>query len=187
MPARFSLRNLLATLGASALLVTAAAGIAAQDATPAPALAPAGYPVSIHAGTCDDPTAQPIGPTLDTEVVGRDGGERVGTAGSPPVLSASGTVDHSLDELTAAPHVVAVHASADAYGTIVACGEIAGYAEDGRLVFALRSVGGAEVSGIAVLDDDPSFLDEVLRERDLGGGKLTLTVLVIPPDTATWA
>lgn len=183
MPARSSLRNLLATLGASALLVTAAAAGVAQDATPTPALAPAGYPVSIHAGTCDDPVAQPIGPTLDTEVAGLDGGERVGVSDAPPLQVASGAVDGAMADLTGTPHVVAVHAGADDYGTIVACGEIAGYADDGRLAIALRGVDASGVSGIAILDDQPSFLDDVLADLDLdlGTGKLSLTVLVIPP------
>jgi hypothetical protein len=182
MPARHPLRLFIAALAAAALLATAFAGAAAQDVASTPALPDRpSYPVSIHAGTCDDPTAQPIGPTLDTEVAGLDDGERIGISDEPPVLAASGTVDGSLDDLTGTPHVVAIHASAEDYGTIVACGEIAGYAEDGRLVFALRSVDGSDVSGIAILDDQPSFLDEVLSQLDLdfGGGKLSLTVLVV--------
>lgn len=191
MIARHPLRTLIAALGAAAMIVASVAGVAAQDATPTPgALDRAGYPVSIHAGTCDDPTAQPIGPTLDTEVAGLDDGERVGISDQAPVQVASGTIDGAMDDLTGTPHVVAVHASADAYGTIVACGEIAGYAEDGRLVLALREVDGSGVSGIAILDDQPSFLDDVLADLnldldlDFGAGKLSLTVLVVPPDEA---
>jgi hypothetical protein len=182
MPLPHATRNLLAVLGAATLLATGTAGAAAQEATPTPASTAASYPVSIHRGTCDDPVAQPLGPTLDTEVAGLDGGERVGVSPERPVLVASGTVDGTLDDLTGTPHIVAVHASAEDYGTIVACGEIAGYAEDGRVVFALRGVDGADVSGVAILDDQPSFLDEVLKELDLdfGSGKLSLTVLVIP-------
>jgi hypothetical protein len=190
---RHAIRGFVAALVASALLATVA-GVAAQDATPTPAsIDRASYPISIHAGTCDDPVAQPLGTTLDTEVAGLDGGERAGVSDEAPVLTATGTVDASLDDLTGTPHVVAVHASADAYGTIVACGEIAGYTEDGRLVVALRSVDGSEVSGIAILDDGPSFLNEVLRDFDLdlgidlGSGELTLTALVIPPDEAAGA
>jgi len=97
-----------------------------------------------------------------------------------------------MDDLTGTPHVVAVHASPEEYGTVVACGEIAGYLNDGQLVFALRSVDGSAVSGIAILDDQPSFLDEVLRQidvdrdfdLDLGTGKLSLTVLIIPGEAA---
>lgn len=180
MIARHPVRALVAALAAAALLAT---GVVAQVGTPtAETLASPSYPVSIHAGTCDNPTAQPIGPTLDTEVAGLDDGERVGISDEPPVLTASGKVDGSLDDLTGTPHVVAVHASAEDYGTIVACGEIAGYTEDGRLVFALRSVDGSDVSGIAILDDQPSFLDEVLSQLDLdfGGDTLSLTVLVVP-------
>jgi hypothetical protein len=190
MPARHHLRNRLATLVASALLMTAVAGGAAQDATPT-SVAPerAGYPVSIHAGTCDDPTAQPIGETLDTEIAGADDGERVGTSAEAPVQVAAGTIDGAMADLTGTPHVVAVHAGPDEYGTIVACGEIAGYAEGGRLVIALREVDGSGISGIAIVDDRPSFLDDVLAELDLdlGTGTLSLTVVVIPPGESAGA
>jgi hypothetical protein len=185
MPASRSLRTLLATLAAAALLATGAAAATAQDATPtAETLDVASYPVSIHAGTCDAPTAQPIGPTLDTGVAGLDDGELVGISEQAPVQVASETFDGTLDDLTGTPHVVAVHASAEGYGTILACGEIAGYAEDGRLVIALRSVDGSGVSGVAILDDDPSFLDRALAALDLDTGKLSLTVLVIPAEGA---
>jgi hypothetical protein len=188
MTTRHPVRTLFAALVAAAMLAAATA-VAAQDATPTPAAGAASYPVSIHAGTCDNPTAQPIGPTLDTGVAGLDDGDRIGISDESPVQVASGTVDGAMDDLTGTPHVVAVHASADAYGTIVACGEIAGYADDGRLVFALREVDGSGVSGIAILDDRPSFLDDVLAglDLDLGTGKLSLTALVIPPGEAAGA
>lgn len=176
-------RALIATLAAASLLVTGLAVSAAQEATPTPASSDQpSYPVSIHAGTCDNLTAQPIGPTLDTGIAGIDGGEPAGISEAGPVLAASGTIDQSMDDLTGTPHVVAVHASPDDYGTVVACGEIAGYVEDGRLVFALRSVDGSDVSGIAILDDNPSFLSDILAEIDieLGSSELSLTVLVIP-------
>lgn len=182
------IRALIAAFAAVSLLATGLVA-AAQDATPTPTSGgQPGYPVSIHAGTCDTITAQPIGQTLDTEVAGLDGGEWAGVTDEGPVQAATGTVEQSMDDLTGTPHVVAVHASPEEYGTVVACGEIAGYLNDGQLVFALRSVDGSAVSGIAILDDQPSFLDEVLRQidvdrdfdLDLGTGKLSLTVLIIP-------
>lgn len=188
MIVRFALGPLVAVLAAASLLAASLVAVAAQESTPtAGSLGQPSYPVSIHAGTCDNLTAQPLGPTLDTEVAGIDGGERFGISDAAPVLAASGTVDHSMDDLTGTPHVVAVHASPEDYGTVVACGEIAGYVDDGQLVFALRSVDGSGVSGIAILDDQPSFLSDVLADLDLdldldlGSHELSLTVLVIPP------
>ncbi len=183
---RFAVRLIIATIAAASLLATGLA-VAAQESTPTPAAIDLpSYPVSIHAGTCDNVTAQPIGPTLDTEVAGLDGGERIGISDETPALAASGTVERSMDDLTGTPHVVAVHASPETYGTVVACGEIAGYVDDGRLVFALRSVDGSDVSGIAILDDNPSFLSDLLADLDLDLGRheLSLTVLVIPGDPA---
>ncbi len=190
---RLAIRVIIATIAAASLLATGFAALAQEGTPPAETFAAASYPVSIHAGTCDEPTPQPIGTTLDTEVAGVDGGERVGISDAPPVQVASGTVDGTLADLTDSPHVVAVHASADDYGTIVACGEIAGYVDDGRLAIALRGIDGSQVSGIAIFDDQPSFLDEVFQEidldldLDLGSGTLSLTVLIIPPTESTGA
>jgi hypothetical protein len=189
---RLAIRVIVSTIAAAWLLATGFVAVAQEGTPSADTPHAASYPVSIHAGTCDNPTAQPIGTTIDTEVAGLDGGERVGISDASPVLTAHAEIDGTLDDLTGTPHVVAVHASADDYGTIVACGEIAGYVEDGRLVFALRSVDGSVVSGIAILDDQPSFLNEVLRQIDVnrdidldfGTGTLSLTVLVIPGDPA---
>src|SRR5690606_20612789 len=129
------IRALIAAFAAVSLLATGLVA-AAQDATPTPTSGgQPGYPVSIHAGTCDTITAQPIGQTLDTEVAGLDGGERAGVTDEGPVQAATGTVEQSMDDLTGTPHVVAVHASPEEYGTVVACGEIAGYLNDGQLVF----------------------------------------------------
>lgn len=183
-------RRLAATTLASTLLVTGAAGIAAQEASPTPPTdRGVAYPVSIHEGTCEDPVAQPVGPTIDTVVAGYKGRESeiIGTAAEPPVLVATAELDATLDELTGTPHVVAVHASAEAYGEIVACGEIAGYEDAGKLVFGLRSVEGSEVSGVAILDDAPTPIDKALEALDqedlLDDGELLLTVYVLPADT----
>ena len=184
---RPAVRALIAAIAAASLIAASLLAVAAQEATPTPVSAGlVSYPVSIHAGTCDNLTAQPIGPTLDTGIAGIDGGERVGVGDAGPVLTASGTVERSMDDLTGTPHVVAVHASPQDYGTVVACGEIAGYVDDGQLVFALRSVDGSDVSGIAILDDNPSFLSDILADLDLdlGVNTLSLTVLVIPADAS---
>lgn len=190
-----SLRHLAATALASVLLVTGTVDFAAQEASPTPPTdRGVAYPVSIHEGTCQDPVAQPVGLTLDTEVAGYDDEESaiIGTATQPPVLVAEAELDAILDELAGTPHVVAVHASAEAYGEIVACGQIAGYVDDGKLVFGLQPADGSEVSGIAILDDAPTPIDEALEALDredlldeselLGDGELLLSVYILPAD-----
>ncbi len=185
-----SIRHLATALGALALLAMAASGIAAQDATPAPPIATdrsIAYPVSIHRGSCEAPVAQPIGPTVDTAVAGYDDdAELIGTAMRPPVMVAEADVIATLAELTDTPHVIAVHASAEAYGQIVACGEIAGYEDDGRLIFGLRATEGSTVSGIAILDDTSGVLGRALEAIDqqdlLGDGQLRMTVFVVAGD-----
>ena len=178
--------RLIIALAAAMLL---AIDVAAQEATP-----PAGtteregaYPVSIHRGTCEDPVAQPVGATIESGVAGFDANvEFIGVSTQAPVLVASAEYEISLDDLTATPHVVAIHASPEAYGTIVACGEIAGYAHDGALIFGVRSVDDSEVSGIAVVSQGHSLLDEALEEIDesvdLTGDSVTLTVYIVPGD-----
>ncbi len=178
-----SLRHLAVTALAAALLATGTTGVAAQDVTPAPR--GVAYPVSIHEGTCEDPVAQPIGPTIDTEVAGFDTeGVLIGTAVQPPVLVAQAEVEATLDSLTETPHVVAVHASPEAYGEIIACGEIAGYVEDGKIVFGLQGMEGSEIFGIAILDDATGPVDKALEALDqeelLDDGKLLLTVYIVP-------
>jgi hypothetical protein len=185
-----AIRPLVTALGALALLVTAASGSAAQEATPDPTIATdrgMAYPVSIHRGSCEAPVAQPIGPTVDTAVAGYDDdAELIGTAMRPPVMVAEADVSATLAELTDAPHVIAVHASAETYGEIVACGEIAGYEDDGRLIFGLRATEGSSVSGIAILDDASGVVGRALEAIDqedlLGDGKLRMTVLVVAGD-----
>ncbi|HYH11457.1 MAG TPA: hypothetical protein VD789_03800 [Thermomicrobiales bacterium] len=165
MPFPHPVRRLAIVFGATALLATSAA---AQDATPPTRVDPGPvYPVSIHEGTCEAPVAQPVGLTSDTSTVGLESdSEFVGVTSQPSVHSATLEYDGTLDELTGEPHVVAVHASPDAYGTIVACGEIAGYEHDGTMVIPVRAVASEEVSGIAVVHQGRSLLDRALEQID---------------------
>lgn len=133
----------------------------AQDSSPAAtAGGPSeGYPVAIHAGSCDDLTAQPNFEIANAVTFGVDDDdvETIGTAGSEPaILSASATIDDSLNDLANDGNAVAVHASADDYDTVIACGTIAGIKDDGKLVIALNSTDDATVVGIAILDEDNS-------------------------------
>lgn len=134
-------------------------GGAAQEATPG---GPSeGYPVAIHEGTCDAPGAEAAWQIDDALSIGvnEDEPNVIGLALTRTVTSASGALDFTLDSVAGSDYVVAVHASPDEFGTVVACGQIAGIKVDGKLVIALIPVGESEVNGIAILDeDDEGFL-----------------------------
>jgi hypothetical protein len=78
----------------------------------------------------------------------------VGPEITTTVSQTSGAVEYALDDLANNEHVVAVHASDEEFGTVVACGQVAGVKEDGRVVVALAPVGENTVAGIAILDED---------------------------------
>jgi hypothetical protein len=78
----------------------------------------------------------------------------VGPEITTTVSQSSGPIDLALDDLANDEHVVAVHASDEEFGTIVACGQIAGVKEEGKLVIALAPVGENTVVGIAILEED---------------------------------
>ena len=133
----------------------------AQDASPiaTPGGPSDGYPVAIHEGTCDSLTAQPNYEIDNAVTFGADDDdvETVGDADAVPmVLSASATVDEKLNDLADNGNAIAVHASADDYDTIVACGNIAGIKNDGKIVVAMNSVDDETVVGVAILDEDTS-------------------------------
>ncbi|MGI8483268.1 MAG: hypothetical protein ACR2OU_03280 [Thermomicrobiales bacterium] len=156
----------LAPLLAAAFTVLALTGngvrlTAAQtsNATPTPApltgtIKTADYPIAIHEGTCESPIAQPAYPLTDATPWGK-GAEETTVAGvnpGPAVPVSESAITAKLDDLTATPHVLAVHASAGDYGTLVACGQIAGIEYDNRLVIRLAPVNGGTISGIAVIE-----------------------------------
>lgn len=134
--------------------------VAAQSATPqvTPAGPSGGYPIAVHEGTCQSPTAEPAWDVGNAITIGsdQDSPDMVGQPVGAPVLQVTKAIDVKLDDLGNQPYVLAVHASADDYDTIVACGQIAGVNQDGKLVIALAPVGGGTVNGIATLDSDTS-------------------------------
>ncbi|CAA9571396.1 MAG: hypothetical protein AVDCRST_MAG49-3656 [uncultured Thermomicrobiales bacterium] len=83
-----------------------------------------------------------------------DAGEEVPTELPPAYYRAESTVDATFDDLFDSPHVVAVHANADEYGTIVACGELTGTEEDGQIVVSLRPANRSGYYGYAVFEQD---------------------------------
>lgn len=161
-----------------ALSVLGAANMAmAQDATPdATPLPPTdGYPVGIHQGSCSEPVAQPawqLDNALTFGISDNDDPNVVGMEVSTTVYETSGTIDFQIDDLANDGHAVAVHASSDEFGTIVACGDIAGIQDNGQIVVPLVPVDGGTMVGIAIVDaDEAGFFD-------LGDDQTQLTIYV---------
>jgi hypothetical protein len=150
--------------------------VAAQDATPGstPAGPSAGYPVAIHEGTCDDPKAEPVMQFEDATATpaDNDAANVVGQAVSGVLLLSSGTVDLTFQDVTDAPYVIAVHASPEAFGTIVACGQIAGFDDAGTLAVALTPVGDSTTVGVAILKSSDA------AGTDIEDGQLQASIYV---------
>lgn len=162
------------------LLLTSVAAATAQDGTPGTTDAPAaGYPVAVHEGTCADPTAQPAFEIGDAVPRGSDSEDEVETIGIMPIAEIFGigsTLDTTLDDMSETVHVIAVHASAEDFGTVIGCGQIAGVEQDGRVVVALAPTSGGTITGIAFVDTDEAGL--------LGLGDEQVQVTVYLFDTA---
>jgi hypothetical protein len=190
MHSRSRIRYLLTMFGTLALFSLATLGASAQEATPAADLQRASaYPVSIHQGTCQDLVAQPVGPAVDAGVAGRDvddadaGDGFIGINAQLPVLEASADYDGTLAYFTEAPHVVVIHESAEEFGTIIACGQIAGFENDRQLVFGIRGDTTSLVSGVAIIEENTTIVDEALdlidQEVDFGDDSIHLTVYIV--------
>lgn len=124
------------------------------------------HAVHLHQGVCDNLTEE----SVDLPDALLRAGAVVGGVGTSPVLSSVTTVEGrpvetSIDDLLAAPWLVAVHFSRYegmverglAHGqTHVACGEIGGERlADGSLAVALRQQNGSGYAGVAYLTPDP--------------------------------
>ena len=181
----------LARLFVAAFLVLIMVGstvgpTAAQAATATPTPAPltgtiktVDYPIAIHEGTCESPIAQPAYTLTNATpwAVGAEDTVEVGINPGPAVPVSESTLTAKLDHLTSLPYVLAVHASAEDYGTIVACGPIAGIEHDKRLVIQLTSVNGGMISGVAVIEKgDGLHLDLGDKTFDLKRDQVKVTV-----------
>ncbi len=110
------------------------------------------HPVAIHEGTCQSPVAEPLVDLGETAPFGSNT-EPIGQTEQPQVLYASGTFDGSLEDLANSPHVIAVHQSPDEFGTLIGCGEIAGFNSDGTMVIGIfPAPGGQTFAGVATLE-----------------------------------
>lgn len=152
----------------------------AQEASPGatPTGPSEGYPVAIHQGTCDDLTEQPKFTMDNANTIGADSdnGDDIETVGNGPaipmVMSVSGKIDSTLDDLANDINAIVVHKSADEYDQIVACGNIAGVKDDGKVVVALNSQNDSSIVGIAIVNQDNSGV------LDLGDDQVGVTVYV---------
>ena len=166
---------LSAPLLAATLLLGGSSAVASQATPAAGSSAGGNYPVGIHQGTCEMPTPQPAYQLDNTTPVGADQTDAtvLGQPTGVPVLTSSGTVDATLDDVGNGGNVLAIHASPDDYNTIVACGQIAGPVIDDQLTIALQPVGGSTVTGIATLGKDNSGV------LGLGEDQIKVTVYII--------
>lgn len=114
------------------------------------------YPVAVHEGTCEMPTAEPEFNLNDTIVVGSDVAEAelIGEAPGAPALISETTAEIALADLGSSPRVLAIHTSPEEFGTLVACGSISGMLADGELVITLQPVQQSGVSGIAIMTEE---------------------------------
>jgi hypothetical protein len=155
---------------------SAVAQEAAAEATPG---GPSeGYPVSIHEGTCAEPTSEPaweIGTALSIGV-GQEEPEVVGAALTRTITATSNDLDLNIDSVVESDHLIAVHASPEEENVLVACGQIAGIKVNGELVVALVPVGDSQVNGIAIINEDSAGMLE------LEEGQSRVIVYVVTPD-----
>jgi hypothetical protein len=174
------IRSIVPVFLLAILFATTAGSGASQEATvdATPGGPSEGYPVAIHEGTCEEPTAEPAWEIGDAVSIGvdQDDPEVIGPALTQTITVASSDLDFNLDSVADSDYVIAVHASPDDMGTLVACGQIAGIKVDGQLVVALASVGESEVTGIAILNEDNAGI------LDLGEDQTQVTVYAVAPD-----
>lgn len=147
-------------------IISGAAAVAAQDATPTASNAP--HPAHIHDGTCDNlgdvvyPLNDVSGAILSSTPEATPASPSDAESGS--VVGDSRTeVDVSLDDLTSGEYAVNVHKSAEEIDVYIACGNVTGEVEDGTLVFDLQELNDSGVMGQVIMND-------------LGNGKTQVTI-----------
>lgn len=157
-------------------LVIAGGVAVAQQATPptsatpgaSPAPISAEHPVAVHQGACPQPEAEPVGDPVNAQTFGStaEEAEQVGSSSFPAALTAEITLDSPLDEVTGVPHAIAIHQDPSQFGTIIACGDIAGSVVENTMIVPIRPVNQGTVAGTATI-----------QEED---GSVTITVYVVP-------
>ncbi|MBA3415134.1 MAG: hypothetical protein H0U10_07935 [Chloroflexia bacterium] len=149
------------------LAVAVAEGSAAQDAAEARESgedASLALPVGIAAGQCGEggDLAAPVfelgvlGPSVDADPSLPEADEVRGLQLSPPVLTLEAPLEITFDDLFGDPHAVVV-GSAESDQGYVACGQLGGVVDDGRLAIGLRPLSDERYYGVAVVEDaDPA-------------------------------
>jgi len=177
-------RAIIGTAATTGLALVAGSALAmAQDpsSSPAPVVesqpTPA-FPLHIHSGTCDQlgDVVFPLG-TISRDLM----------INGEPVLDASSAeneqdvavnltlVDATLDDITAAPHAINIHASEDDMGTRIACGDLAGPVFDDTMVIRLDPGETSDYLGVALLktdEDGNTAVYTMITEQDTTMGSV---------------
>lgn len=102
------------------------------------------HPSHIHTGDCTAP-ADVVYPLSNVVPTASAEGEQ-----SLDVETGFTGVETTLEDLTAAPHSIVAHLSADEIGTYLVCGDITGL-NDGVVITPLKEVAGSGTAGIGIL------------------------------------
>ncbi len=141
-----------------------------------------GHLVALHPGTCDSPGAEGGEELGEAHLPGvgenEEGGDVRGSRAAMPVLMADATVEQEFDDILGDdPYLIAVHESAEEPGTILACGEIGGLVQDGRLVIGLKEIDESGVTGVVVIDEDSTGI------LGLGDNELSFKIYLLSDAT----
>ncbi len=137
------------------------------------------HPVHIHSGTCETlgDVVYPLTNLTDaggmgTPMAGMDASPMADMTGTPMagmgevVAQSTTTVEASLDDILAAEHAINVHESPENSQNYIACGNLTGTPEDGRLQIEVGEQNDSGYAGTAVLEDN-------------GDGTTTVTVMLM--------
>lgn len=118
------------------------------------------HPSHIHNGDCSAPAdvVYPLNNVVPTASAEGEQSLTVETGFTP--------VETTLEELTAAPHSIVAHLSADEIGTYLVCGDITGL-DNGAVITPLKELNGSGYVGIGIL-----------RETEAGG--VNVWVILFP-------
>lgn len=147
------------------------------------------HAVALHAGTCQDldpnpvhdlGTSTPAGGDVTGALPDEEQQSIIGFQGAMPVAVVNATIGATFGDVFTddPPHSVVVHAGSQPGENPVACGELGGVEDDGRIIVALLPLDDSRFAGVGVFDeDDAGFLG-------LGDDEVHVTVYILALDTA---
>ncbi|HEV2127685.1 MAG TPA: hypothetical protein VGR22_03590 [Thermomicrobiales bacterium] len=164
---RSILASIASVAGAFALVAAMllSGGLAtAQDGTPPPEFTEDDVPrpAHIHSGTCEElgDVVYPLGDLTGVTIQGSPVASPIVENPESPdivqgevVIESITEVETTFDELFGAEHAINVHDSAENIGLYIACGNIEGEPEDGRLEIDIHPLNNSGFEGIAVLEE----------------------------------